>query len=107
VVDLVVERGRVRAAVEAEEPALIASGQPAIPGWRLEVDGAPATPRIVDGAFLGIEIPAGRHGVELVYAPASWRLGLWLAAGGAVIAAGLLAAPRLGRRRRGLPGRRP
>jgi len=98
VLDLEVGRGRIRAAVEAEEPALIASSQPAIPGWRLALDGEPAVPRTVDGAFLGLEVPAGRHRVEMVYAPASWRLGLWLAAAGVAIAAALLSGPRLRRR---------
>jgi len=100
VLDLEVGRGRVRAVVEAEEPVLIASSQPAIPGWRLTVGGSPAEARRVDGAFLGLEVPAGRHPVELVYAPASWRLGLWLAASGAAIAAALLGVPWLRRRRR-------
>lgn len=102
VLELEVDRGRVRAVVEAEEPALIASSQPAIPGWRLTVDGEPAEPVRVDGAFLGVEIPAGRHPVELLYAPASWRLGLWMAVAGALIAIGLLAAPALQTRRRRL-----
>ena len=106
VLDLEVGRGRVRAVVEAAEPALIASSQPAIPGWRLTVDGEPVAARRVNGAFLGLEVPAGRHRVELVYAPASWRLGLWLAAAGTVLAAGLLVAPAVRRaRRRRTPGR--
>jgi hypothetical protein len=100
VLDLEVSRGRVRAVVEAVEPALVASGQPAIPGWRLAVGGRQIEPLIVDGAFLGLEVPAGRHDVELVYAPSSWRLGLWSAGAGAALAAALL----LGTRRR---GRRP
>lgn len=106
VLDLEVGRGRVRAVVEAVEPALVASGQPAIPGWRLAVGGEPAEPVIVDGAFLGLEVPAGRHAVELVYAPASWRLGLWCAGAGAVLAAALLAGAWRRDRVRSGPARR-
>ncbi len=106
VLDLEVGRGRVRAVVEAAEPALVASGQPAIPGWRLAVGGRDVEPVIVDGAFLGLEVPAGRHAVELVYAPSSWRLGLWSAGAGAVLAAALLLGAMRGRRPRGAARRR-
>lgn len=92
---LEVEPGRIRATVEAEAPAILASSQPAIPGWRLFFDGAPAgRERLLraNGAFLGVEVSAGRHALELRYAPASWRYGLALGALGLLLAGALLRA---------------
>lgn len=45
-------------------------------GWRAAVDGAPYEVERADGAFQGIRLPAGRHGVELVYRPPGLREGL-------------------------------
>lgn len=103
VVDLRVEPGRVRAVVEAEAPALVATSQPAIPGWRLLVDGEPHPGVQVNGAFHGVVLPGeGRYRVEMVYAPASWRLGLALfALGVAILAAGAGWSWRRRRRRDG------
>ena len=78
--DLVVERsGRIAATVVAEGRTLIASSQPAIPGWRLRIDGEAGERVRVNGAFLGTFVPAGEHRIEWVYAPRSWTLGLFLA----------------------------
>lgn len=92
---LVVEPRRLRARVTAQAPALVATSQPAIPGWRLYVDGRPALELRVNGAFLGVVVDAGEHAVEMVYAPRSWTWGLALAAAGAVLAGLLLLLPRL------------
>jgi hypothetical protein len=78
---------RIRARVVAPGPTLVASSQPAIPGWRVEVDGERVEPLSIHGAFLGVAVPAGEHRVEMVYAPVSWRVGLWLAAVGVVLGA--------------------
>lgn len=87
--DLKVARRRITARVEAAEPAVVVSSQPAIPGWRLALDGEPIRPLRVNGAFLGARVPAGEHRLELRYAPGSWRLGLVLAALGLVACPGL------------------
>lgn len=100
-VDLVVEPRRITAEVVAEARALVATSQPAIPGWRLTVDGEPETAMWVNGAFLGAVVEEGRHRVELVYAPRSWSWGLGLFAGGLVLSLGLLLLPRVVARRRG------
>jgi hypothetical protein len=104
-----VGRGRIEATVVADRPAVVASGQPAIPGWGLSIDGDPAPAALLrtDGAFLGAAVPAGRHRLAFTYQPPGWRTGLALAALGLVLAAGLVALGRRHRRRRpGRPGPR-
>jgi hypothetical protein len=89
---LAVAPRRLRARVTAEAPALLATSQPAIPGWRLTLDGAVVPPLRVNGAFLGTVVPAGTHEVEMVYAPRSWRWGLVLFAAGLAAAVLLVVA---------------
>ena len=71
-----VDGRRVTAVVDAEGSALVATSQPAIPGWRLAVDGVETEPILVNGAFLGAEVAPGSHRIELVYAPRAFRVGL-------------------------------
>ncbi|HMB53271.1 MAG TPA: YfhO family protein [Thermoanaerobaculia bacterium] len=84
--ELVVDGRRVTATVEAAGAAFLATSQPAIPGWRVLLDGE-EEPNVmrVNGAFLGLVVPEGTHRVELVYAPASWRWGWLLFALGALL----------------------
>ncbi len=72
---LTVEPGRIWATVEAGSAALAATSQPAIPGWRLTIDGRKAEPVRVNGAFLGVVVGPGRHELELRYAPRSFVVG--------------------------------
>jgi hypothetical protein len=99
VLALEVGRGIIATEVDAHATALLATSQPSIPGWRLTIDGtaAPARLRLVNTAFLGVAVPAGRHRVELRYAPTSWRLGLVLGATGVAIGAVLLYLDRRAR----------
>ncbi len=98
VVDLQVDRsGRVSAQVTTPAPALVVTSQPAIPGWRLEVDGQIRQPVRVNGAFLGTYLEAGTHRLEFRYAPRSWRWGWVLALlGGGVAVVGLRVSVRRG-----------
>lgn len=73
---------------ESRGGALVASSVTQVRGWRAWIDGQPVEPVTVNGAFLGVPVPPGVHGVELVYAPGGWRWG-WVLCGGAL--AGLAA----------------
>jgi hypothetical protein len=64
--------------VELEEPGLLRVAESNMPGWRAFVDGAATSWLPVDLAFIGVPLPAGRHRVELRYAPDSFRLGAFL-----------------------------
>ncbi|HEX2251702.1 MAG TPA: YfhO family protein, partial [Thermoanaerobaculia bacterium] len=81
-----VEPRRIVADVTVDSLALLATSQPAIPGWRAEIDGEPAGFVRVNGAFLGLLVDTGHHHVELRYAPASWTVGLLLFLLGTVLA---------------------
>ncbi|HEX2463828.1 MAG TPA: YfhO family protein [Thermoanaerobaculia bacterium] len=99
VLALEVRPGSIDVDVETSGDALLATSQPAIPGWRVEIDdrGARDRLRTVNTAFLGVAVPPGRHRVALRFAPSSWRLGLVLAAFGAITCALLLWGGRLRR----------
>jgi hypothetical protein len=50
---------------ESDAPAILATSQKAFgPYWRLSLDGARAEPILVNGLFLGMEVPAGAHRIE-------------------------------------------
>jgi uncharacterized membrane protein YfhO len=49
------------------------------PGWRVSVDGRPATVIRADHAFRGVVLPAGSHTVRFWYVDDRFRLGLVLA----------------------------
>lgn len=69
------------------------------PGWHATIDGRPVPLQRFAGVMLQLEVPPGRHTVELHYWPAAFTLGIILASGAVV---GLLVAFAVGwgRRRR-------
>ncbi len=88
--------------VDAAGPGLLVVGQSYMRCWRARVDGAPAQPEPVNGAQLGLRVPAGRHTVNLFVDPFPYRLGLL----GPLVLAVTLAGSWRGRRATtGAPGR--
>lgn len=69
------------------------------PGWRARVDGQPTPLWRANHAFSALALPAGEHTVELAYEPASFALGLALAAVCAALGAAALLALRRARLR--------
>lgn len=51
------------------------------PGWKVDVDGEPATPLRVEGMFRGVELSPGEHTVVWKYRPASFGRGIGLSLG--------------------------
>jgi uncharacterized membrane protein YfhO len=48
------------------------------PGWRADIDGEEVAVRQSNLAFMAVDVPAGKHIVELSYRPHSLLLGLWI-----------------------------
>ncbi len=64
------------------------------PGWRASVDGSPTAVQAADLALMAVQVPAGRHRVELRFAPQHWRVAVALSAAGLIAATVLLCGPR-------------
>ncbi len=93
--------GSLRFDVAADGAAVLVVSEAYFSGWRVSVDDQPAEVLTVDGALLGVAVPAGRHHVAFTYQPMTLTLGATLSAL-ALAAAGLAFAPAsLGRRRPG------
>ncbi len=57
---------------------LLVSSEVEYPGWQAFIDGSPVPTVLVNTAFRGVEIPAGRHEVVFRYVPRSFYAGLVL-----------------------------
>ncbi|MCI0340421.1 MAG: YfhO family protein [Planctomycetales bacterium] len=86
---------RLRLVVETPGPAWLVVAEIHFPGWRARLDGQPVPIRRADYLLRAVAVPGGLHRVEMVYAPATFDLGLALAALGALAT---LVALALGRR---------
>ena len=61
--------------VRAEEPVVCTVAQTYYHWWRAYVDGRPTQLWRANHAFQALAVPAGQHGVRLVYEDGSWRAG--------------------------------
>ena len=89
---------------DAPEPGLLVVCEQFEPGWKLRVDGQVRQPVPADHLFLGTPLSAGRHRVELVYAPDVVRVGQFGTLAVLAVLAALVAlggAPRRGSGRAG------
>jgi hypothetical protein len=82
---------------EAGEPGLLFVSEQYDPAWSARLDGRPARVVPVDHLFVGVPVPQGRHRVELVYAPASYRAGAFVGFCALALVSGLLLFGRRGR----------
>jgi len=64
-----------RVTVNAPENGIVVLRQQAAPGWRVTVDGKPATPLTVDRIFRGVSVEKGRHEIVWKYRPRSLFFG--------------------------------
>jgi hypothetical protein len=53
--------------VDADRQTVVSVAQQALPGWNVEVDGESAEVVVVDGLFLGVQVPEGRHDIRFTY----------------------------------------
>lgn len=85
-----------RLLLEGETPlaGLLVVAEAYDPGWRARVDGQPARPVPADHLLTGIPVQPGAHQVELTYAPASLRVGLFVTLAALALLAGLVVTAR-------------
>ena len=74
----------------AEGPAWLVLTDTYFPGWRATVDGRGVPIAAANFAFRAVPLPAGESTVEMVYEPASYRLGLFLGLLSLMAAVGVL-----------------
>lgn len=97
------EPGRLAIASRSRAPAFLVLGESFHPGWQATLDGSAVDILRTDYLLRGLALPAGAHRIELVYDPASLRVGAALCAAGlAALATWALCAARAG----GARGRR-
>lgn len=64
---------------DATSPQVLRLRLTDVPGWRASIDGRTVPLQDFAGVMLQLNVPAGRHTVELNYWPASFTIGLVLA----------------------------
>jgi hypothetical protein len=84
----------------ADRQTVVSVAQQALTGWGVEIDGERAEVVVVDGLFLGVRVPEGRHHVRFTYSSPwlTWTLVISLLAVGTTI--GLLIGETVSNRRR-------
>jgi len=73
---LAIDSNSLRMRYDTRKPTLIATSIAWWPGWRIKASGKSLRPEIVNDAFLGFTVPAGRGEVVLRYAPATFWIGV-------------------------------
>lgn len=107
--------GHRRVTVDVPRDALVAIHEKYDLGWQVTVDGVAVEPTPVDGVWLGVPVPAGRHEVEVRYAPGWVAAAVTVAVGAGVATVAVwwrgdawaAAVVRGRRRRRAEPSDRP
>ena len=69
------ESERVVVSAATARPGMLVLTDTYFAGWKAEVDGKPAKIHRVNYLLRGVSLPAGRHRVEFMYRPTSWRAG--------------------------------
>jgi len=76
---------RLALETEAAAPSFLVTSETWYPGWRAAIDGREQPLIMTNGAFRGLALPAGRHRVEMRFAPAILWWGAALSAAGCLL----------------------
>jgi hypothetical protein len=74
----IVDRSPNRIRLRASGPGRLVLSEVAYPGWKVQIDGKPASILTVDGLLRGVDLGAGEHNVTFAFRPASLYAGLTL-----------------------------
>jgi hypothetical protein len=86
------DRGTLRAVVEARRRAVVVLSASYDPGWHATLDGKPAAIEIVEPAMPAVEVPAGRHVVVFTYVGFEYYWELFVLLGVSLLGAVFLGA---------------
>ena len=70
-----VDTSSARVTINAPSDGIVVLRQQAAPGWRVSVDGKPASPLVIDGIFRGVNVAKGHHEIVWKYRPPSLFIG--------------------------------
>ena len=79
-------RGTAAATVQMRRPGSLLLSAAYDPGWRVWVDGKPATTEMLAPALVGVKLTSGVHQVLFRYAGFGWYAELWAASGLVLVA---------------------
>lgn len=65
-----------RISVNAPRDGVLVLRQQTAAGWKVSLDGKPATPLIIEGLFRGVSVPKGRHEIVWTYDPPLFFAGI-------------------------------
>jgi hypothetical protein len=91
------ENQRVEVQTTAPAASLVVVSQAWYPAWKAYVDGRRTKLWRANYAFQAVEVPAGQHRVELIYADWTFRAGVALSVVGVLVWLGMLIRSRLSR----------
>jgi len=90
VFDATFSNHRISFGAVAPAPSIVVVSQTWYPAWKARIDGIPAKVWRANYAFQALEVPAGRHRIELAYEDRMLQMGAVLSACGLLICGGLL-----------------
>jgi len=82
-----------------DRPGVVVLGDQLLDGWRVRVDGRPATALRVNAVLRGVAVDAGGHTIEWSYRVPGLRAGVALSSVAVVLLLAIAAAPRMRRLR--------
>ena len=82
------EPQRIELQTDNHQPGLMVLSEIDYRGWEARVDGVQTPIHRTDYALRGISVPAGRHRIEFVYRPLSFRIGLMAALSAVILLIG-------------------
>ena len=63
---------------DALRSGILFVSEPYYPGWQAIVDGEALNVVELGSGFMGVPVTEGKHSIELIYAPLSFKLGFWI-----------------------------
>ncbi|AVK63354.1 hypothetical protein C5Z26_04220 [Lactobacillus sp. CBA3606] len=87
---LKVGANQVTGTTTTTKPTVLTTSIPYSTGWQLQVDGRTTATQVVNKAFVGARLAAGKHVIKLTYRTPGLKLGLGLSVLSGVISVGLM-----------------